>query len=120
MLLSRQRHEQPAHSLGETQLRVSLWRTPRTRALLPVGAVAVVAGCVALAARIYTDVLWFREVSQESVYWTTPEQLVMRGPCRFALIARLLSGQSVEVPPGGHVTLESGSTRRRASRPVGG
>jgi uncharacterized membrane protein (UPF0182 family) len=26
---------------------------------------------VALAARIFTDVLWFREVEQESVYWTT-------------------------------------------------
>ena len=51
--------------------RVSLWRTPRTRALLVVGVAAIVAGCVALAARIYTDVLWFREVNQESVFWTT-------------------------------------------------
>jgi uncharacterized membrane protein (UPF0182 family) len=51
--------------------RVSLWRTPRTRALLLVGCASIVAGCVALAARIFTDVLWFREVSHESVYWTT-------------------------------------------------
>ena len=51
--------------------RVSLWRTPRTRALLLVGVAAIVAGCVALAARISTDVLWFREVNQESVFWTT-------------------------------------------------
>jgi len=51
--------------------RVSLWRTPRTRALLLVGCLSIVAGFVALAARIFTDVLWFREVSHESVYWTT-------------------------------------------------
>src|SRR3954454_16790709 len=51
--------------------RVSLWRTPRTRALLLVACAAIVAGFVALTARIFTDVLWFREVSQESVFWTT-------------------------------------------------
>jgi len=50
---------------------VSLWRTPRTRALLILGTLGVAAALVALAARIYTDALWFREVGHDHVYWTT-------------------------------------------------
>jgi len=48
-----------------------LWRTPRTRALLVVGTLGAVAGVVALAAGIYTDALWFAELGQERVMWTT-------------------------------------------------
>ena len=51
--------------------RISLWRTPRTRALLVVGTLSAVAGLVAVAAHVYTDVLWFRELGQEPVLWTT-------------------------------------------------
>src|SRR5215207_3911947 len=63
--------------------RVSLWRTPRTRALLLVGVMSVVAGIVVLTARVFTDVLWFREVGQEPVYWTT---------LRWRLLAPALTG----------------------------
>jgi uncharacterized protein len=51
--------------------RISLWRTPRTRSLLALGVLAAVAALVALAARVYTDVLWFHELGQERVLWTT-------------------------------------------------
>lgn len=40
--------------------RISLWRTPRTRALLLVGTLALVAQAGALVAHVYTDVLWSR------------------------------------------------------------
>jgi uncharacterized membrane protein (UPF0182 family) len=49
---------------------MSLWRTPRTRALLLVGTIGVCTGLVALVARVYTDYLWFREVGQDRAYWT--------------------------------------------------
>ena len=48
-----------------------LWRTPRTRALLIVGTVSVLVGLVTLAGRLYTDLLWYREVGQQHAYWTT-------------------------------------------------
>jgi len=47
-----------------------LWHTPRTRALLVTVAIALVAGLVTLVARVYVDLLWYREVGQEPVYWT--------------------------------------------------
>ena len=50
---------------------VSLWRTPRTRALLLLGSAGGTVALVALTARIYTDVLWFRELGHEDVFWTT-------------------------------------------------
>lgn len=49
----------------------SLWRTPRTRALLLLGSVGGIVALVALTARVYTDVLFFRELGHEDVYWTT-------------------------------------------------
>jgi uncharacterized membrane protein (UPF0182 family) len=51
--------------------RVSLWRIPRSRSLLALSVVGAVTGVVLLSARIYTDVLWFNEVDQVDVYWTT-------------------------------------------------
>jgi uncharacterized protein len=51
--------------------RISLWRTPRARSLLALGVLAVVVTIVALAARVHTDLLWFHELSQERVLWTT-------------------------------------------------
>jgi uncharacterized protein len=51
--------------------KVSLWRTPRTRALLAVGTITLAGAVVALAAHVYTDLLWFRELGQERVLWTT-------------------------------------------------
>lgn len=51
--------------------RLSLWRTPRSRSLLLVGALAALTGAVALAAHVYTDALWFRELGREDVFWAT-------------------------------------------------
>src|SRR5690242_3245095 len=48
-----------------------LWRTPRTRAILLVGTLGAAAGIAALAAGVYTDALWFAELGQEPVMWTT-------------------------------------------------
>ncbi len=48
--------------------RVSLWRTPRTRGLLIVATLAGLFGVAALAAHVYTDLLWFAEVGQPRVY----------------------------------------------------
>ena len=60
--------------------RVSLWRTPRSRSLLLVGALAALAGAVALAARVFTDALWFQEVGREDVFWETLKwKLLARG-----------------------------------------
>jgi uncharacterized membrane protein (UPF0182 family) len=50
-----------------------MWRIPRIRALLVVGMLGLIAGPIAAAAHVYTNLLWFREVGQESVYWTTLE-----------------------------------------------
>jgi uncharacterized protein len=49
----------------------SLWRTPRTRALLAVGLLALLSAIATIAARIYTDLLWFGEVGHPDVYWDT-------------------------------------------------
>ena len=54
-----------------SKVRVSLWRIPRTRSLLAIGTIAALSGLVALAAHVYTDLLWFQEVGQEQVFWTT-------------------------------------------------
>ena len=51
--------------------RVSLWRTPRTRSLLLLTVIGAVGGLAYLAARLYTDVLWFEELGQVDVLWTT-------------------------------------------------
>ncbi len=48
--------------------RLSLWRIPRTRALLLLGTLGVVGGVVALLARFYTDLLWFHELGVVRVY----------------------------------------------------
>ena len=69
--MSRHGHEQPAHSLGETHLPSVALADAADPGAAPGRRRGVVAGCVALAARIYTDVLWFREVGQEAVFWTT-------------------------------------------------
>ena len=51
--------------------RISLWRTPRARSLVALGVLAAVAAVVWLLAHVYTDLLWFRELGQERVFWTT-------------------------------------------------
>jgi uncharacterized protein len=50
---------------------VSLWRVPRSRSLLLLTVVGVVVGMVALAARLYTDALWYAEIDQVDVFWKT-------------------------------------------------
>lgn len=50
---------------------VSLWRTPRSRGLLLVSLLALLYALASAAAHVYTDALWFGELGQERVYWTT-------------------------------------------------
>lgn len=51
--------------------RTSFWRTPRSRSLLLLGVLGALAGALALGAHAYTDLLWFRELGQEDVFWAT-------------------------------------------------
>jgi uncharacterized protein len=55
----------------EAAERVSLWRIPRSRSLLVLTFVGAVIGVLVLAARVYTELLWFDEVGQVDVFWTT-------------------------------------------------
>jgi uncharacterized membrane protein (UPF0182 family) len=50
---------------------VSLWRTPRARSLLLLATVGGFGGLVWFGAHAYTDLLWFEELGQERVFWTT-------------------------------------------------
>jgi uncharacterized membrane protein (UPF0182 family) len=71
---------------------VSLWRTPRSRSLLLVGTLAALGGAVALAAQVYTDALWFREVGQEDVFWESLTWKVLaRGVPSFGTACFLLA-----------------------------
>src|SRR3954454_6117026 len=70
------RNDSPtAKTIGTTQVKsrshISLWLTPRTRALLAVGLLALLSAIATIAARIYTDLLWFGEVGHPDVYWDT-------------------------------------------------
>jgi uncharacterized protein len=60
-----------AHARERPARRISLWRTPRTRALLLVGTLGAITGVGFLAACFYTDLLWYDEVGQGAVFWTT-------------------------------------------------
>ena len=82
---------------------VSLWRTPRTRALLLVATIGAVVALIHYASRVYIDVLWYREVGQERVFWTTmtyrllgPAVVGLGTTCalllNFALVERLTRG----------------------------
>jgi uncharacterized protein len=51
--------------------RLSLWRTPRSRALLLLGTLGTLIGVVAVVARFYTELLWFREQGAVGAYLTT-------------------------------------------------
>ena len=58
--------------IGDVRARpVSLWRTPRTRALLLLGSIGGIAAVLWLMAHFITDLLWFRELRHPEVYWTT-------------------------------------------------
>ena len=71
--------------------RVSLWRTPRTRALLLMATVGAGVGLVAVWAHIYTELLWFRELGHEDVYWTTLKwKLLAKGVVGFGTASFLL------------------------------
>jgi uncharacterized protein len=48
-----------------------LWRMARARSLLVLGFLGVIGGLALLVASVYTDLLWFQEVGQEEVFWTT-------------------------------------------------
>jgi uncharacterized membrane protein (UPF0182 family) len=48
-----------------------LWRTPRARSLLLLAGLGVAAASLTLAAHLYTDFLWYRELGHERVLWAT-------------------------------------------------
>jgi uncharacterized protein len=60
-------------------VRASLWRTPRTRALLLLGTVGLTIEAIKLLAGIYVNLLWFNELGQRSVYWTTLKWKIIAG-----------------------------------------
>jgi uncharacterized protein len=69
-----------AHPRSEVAPHVSLWRTPRTRALLVLGTLGGAYGLLVLWAQIYTDLLWFHELGHEDVFWTTLKwKLIAKG-----------------------------------------
>jgi len=61
--------------------RVSLWRIPRSRSLLALTVVGVVGGALLLAARLYTDLLWYAEIDQVDVFWTTLKWKLLTDAC---------------------------------------
>lgn len=62
----------PGVRIGDVRARpVSLWRTPRTRALLLLGTLGSVAALVWLTSNVFTELLWFQELRHPEVYWTT-------------------------------------------------
>jgi uncharacterized protein len=70
---------------------VSLWRTPRTRALLLVGTLGGVAFLLWLMAQLFTELLWFRELGHPEVYWTTLEwKLLAQGMVPLGTVTALL------------------------------
>jgi uncharacterized membrane protein (UPF0182 family) len=70
---------------------ISLWRTPRSRSLLLLGLLAILGGIVSLVAHEYTDLLWYRELGQEDVFWTTLKwKLLGRGVPGFGTACFLL------------------------------
>jgi uncharacterized membrane protein (UPF0182 family) len=75
---------------------IPLWRTPRTRALLAVGVLAVLSAIVSFAARVFTEALWFSEVGHGDVYWTTVRwkllvtSITLLGPTCLALVNLML------------------------------
>jgi uncharacterized protein len=70
----------PGARIGDVRARpVSLWRTPRTRALLLLGTVGGVAVLGWLTAELFTELLWFRELHHPEVYWTTLEWKLLAG-----------------------------------------
>lgn len=90
---------------GASARRVSLLRTPRARALLVLGVGGVATALLKLAAWTYTDVLWFRELGYEDVFWTTlkwrilAQGLVGFGTAsfllaNFALVDRVMAGHA--------------------------
>ena len=58
-------------SWAESPRRISVWRMARARSLLALGFVGVIGGMAWFVARVYTDLLWFQEVGQEALFWTT-------------------------------------------------
>jgi uncharacterized membrane protein (UPF0182 family) len=51
--------------------RISLLRTPRARSLILLAVLGAVVGAAGLYARVYTDLLWYAEIGDQDVYWTT-------------------------------------------------
>src|SRR3954453_940018 len=58
---------------------VSVWRTPRVRSLLLLAILGSAAGVLVLAAQVYTSLLWFDELGQGQVFWTTLKWRVVAG-----------------------------------------
>jgi uncharacterized protein len=81
----------PSDLRDAARARASLWRTPRTRALLLLGTVGGAVELIKFLASIYVDRLWFGELGQQSVYWTTLKwKIIAEGVTGFGTAAFLL------------------------------
>ena len=87
----------PGVRVGDVRARpVSLWRTPRTRALLLLGTVGGVGVLGWLTAQLFTELLWFRELRHAEVYWTTLRwKLLAQGLVPLGTMAALLANFAV-------------------------
>ena len=95
----------PGVRIGDARARpVSLWRTPRTRALLLLGTIGGVAVLGWLTAQLFTDLLWFRELRHPEVYWTTLEwKLLAQGVVPLGTATALLASfAAVDLVMAGH------------------
>src|SRR3954462_9471482 len=74
-----------------SRARVSLWRIPRTRALLLLGSLGLLVEVVKLAAGSYVDPLLFQEMGHRDVFWTTLKgKIVAQGMASFGAASFLL------------------------------
>ena len=87
----------PGVRIGDVRARpISLWRTPRTRAILLLGTLGGVAALSWLTAQLFTDLLWFRELRHPEVYWTTLEwKLLAQGVVPLGTATVLLASFAV-------------------------
>jgi uncharacterized protein len=71
--------------------RARLWRTPRTRALLVLGVVGLFVEAIKLTAGVYVDLLWFGELHQRTVFWTTLKwKIIAQGIAGFGVASFVL------------------------------
>src|SRR4051812_29050068 len=84
----------------------SLWRTPRARSLLGLLMLGLILLVLDAAVRLYTDILWYREIGEIPVLWTT-------------LKWRLLAGAATGLGTASFVLVNLGAVERTMARDSG-